>query len=87
VRVVLDYETILFIDVTASLMLDELTADLARRGVRMVVARGVGQARDVLTASGGTAPEYFRTVREAVGALTTGRTRMGKASGGSPPTT
>jgi sulfate permease, SulP family len=62
--VVLDGETVPFVDVTAARMLDDLTADLHRRGVRLVIARDVGQVRDVLAQSGGTAaPEYFPSVR------------------------
>jgi SulP family sulfate permease len=69
--VVLDCETAPFVDVTAARMLDELTAGLRERGVRLVIAREVGQVRDVLAASGASpspapAPEYFRSVREAV---------------------
>lgn len=68
--VVLDCETVPFVDVTAARMLDELTADLHRRGVRLVVARGVGQVRDVLASSGDEAvPLYFPSVRAAVGAV------------------
>jgi sulfate permease, SulP family len=68
--VVLDGETVPFVDVTAARMLDELTADLHRRGVRLVIARDVGQVRDVLAQSGGTAaPEYFPSVRAAVDAV------------------
>jgi high affinity sulfate transporter 1 len=69
--VVLDGETVPFVDVTAARMLDELTADLHRRGVRLVIARDVGQVRDVLAQSGGAgaAPEYFPSVRAAVDAV------------------
>ena len=75
--VVLDCETVPFIDVTAASMLDELTADLHRRGVRLVIARDVGQVRDVLARSGGDGvPQYFPSVQAAVGAVradTTGK--------------
>jgi sulfate permease, SulP family len=68
--VVLDCETVPFVDVTAARMLDELTADLHRRGVRLVIARDVGQVRDVLASSGDdAAPEYFPSVRAAVDAV------------------
>jgi high affinity sulfate transporter 1 len=46
--VVLDAETIPFVDVTAAKMLQELAGDLRRRGVPLLVARDVGQVRDVL---------------------------------------
>jgi SulP family sulfate permease len=75
--VVLDAETVPFVDVTAARMLDELTADLRRRGVRLVIARDVGQVRDVLASSGDdAAPEYFPSVRAAVDAV-----RAGDAAG------
>jgi high affinity sulfate transporter 1 len=65
--VVLDCETVPFVDVTAGRMLDELTAELRRRGVRLVIAREVGQVRDVLAATGeAIVPEQYRSVREAV---------------------
>lgn len=68
--VVLDAETIPFIDVGAARMLDALAADLARDGVRLVLARDVGQVRDVMgkVAEPG-AVVVFPTVREAVKAL------------------
>jgi SulP family sulfate permease len=66
--IVLDCETVPFIDVTAARMLDELTASLRARGIRLVIAREIGQVRDVLTASG-PAPEYFPSVRAAVGTV------------------
>ncbi len=76
----LDGETVPFVDVTAARMLDELTADLHRGGVRLVIARDVGQVRDVLARSGGApAPEYFPSVRAAVDAVRAGTT--GKAAG------
>jgi SulP family sulfate permease len=64
--VILDCETVPFVDVTAGRMLDELTAHLQDRGVRFVIAREIGQVRDVLAATG-PAPEYFPSVRTAVG--------------------
>jgi SulP family sulfate permease len=45
---VLDAETVAFIDVTAARMLRDLNQQLRRNGVRLVVARDVGQFRDVL---------------------------------------
>ena len=46
--VVLDAETVAFIDVTAARMLRDLNEQLGRAGVRLLVARDVGQFRDVL---------------------------------------
>jgi sulfate permease, SulP family len=71
--VVLDCETVPVIDVTAGRMLDELTEQLAKRGIRLVIARGVGQVRDILTVTRPRdAPEIeqYPTVRAAVTAVT-----------------
>lgn len=46
--VVIDAETIPFVDVTAARMLATVEGDLRRRGVRLPVARDIGQVRDVL---------------------------------------
>ncbi len=60
-----------FVDVTAARMLVELTATLAARGVSLVVARDIGQVRDVLRATDGDAPRVFAEVDAAVAALGT----------------
>ena len=49
--VVLDAQTVPFVDVTASRMLDELREALLGRGIAMFLARDVGQVRDVLRRS------------------------------------
>jgi sulfate permease, SulP family len=66
--IVLDCETVPFVDVTAARMLGDLANRLYEQGVRLVVAREVGQVRDVLAATGGPAAhlEYFHSVRTAV---------------------
>jgi sulfate permease, SulP family len=46
--VVLDAETIPFIDVTASHMLAELAEELHHQHVRLLIARDIGQVRDVI---------------------------------------
>ncbi len=46
--VVLDAETMPFVDVTAAQMLEELASDLARDGKRLLLARDIGEVRDVL---------------------------------------
>ena len=46
--VVIDAETVPFLDVTAARMLAALDEDLSQRGVRLLLARDVGQVRDVL---------------------------------------
>jgi high affinity sulfate transporter 1 len=50
--VVLDAKTVPFIDVTAAEMLLQLRDDLARDGVQLVLARDIGQVRDVLRRAG-----------------------------------
>ncbi|MFJ9714558.1 SulP family inorganic anion transporter [Streptomyces sp. NPDC101213] len=66
--VVIDAETVPFIDVSGVRMLDELTDDLGDLGVRLLLARDVGQVRDVLRAAE-AAPglrRVYPTVRAAV---------------------
>jgi len=72
--VVLDCETMPFVDVTAARMLNGLAADLAKRGVRLLLAGEIGQVRDMVAAVSdhGRTPEYHRTVAEAVAAARTG---------------
>ncbi len=50
--VVLDAETVPFVDVTATAMLVALNQDLARHGARLLLARNIGQVRDVLRRAG-----------------------------------
>ena len=51
-------------------MLLQLRDDLARRGIELTLAHGVGQVRDVLhTAGGGDTTPLFETVRDAVAAV------------------
>ena len=69
--VVLDAETAPFIDVSAARMLIQLTEDLRRSGVELVIARDVGQVRDVLRRAegGATLPPAYPTVQDAVEAV------------------
>ena len=46
--VVIDAETIAFVDVTAADMLRQLSDELAERDVKLLVAHDIGQVRDVL---------------------------------------
>jgi sulfate permease, SulP family len=66
--VVLDAETVPAIDVTAAHMLAELTQSLEREGVRLLVARQIGQVRDVVrqVATDKTPEGVYPTVRAAV---------------------
>ena len=70
---VLDAETVPFVDVTAAEMIDGLRGELAREGVTLLLARDIGQVRDVLrvtqTTDGGSRP-VFPTVEAAVEAAT-----------------
>ncbi|HEY1485249.1 MAG TPA: SulP family inorganic anion transporter [Micromonosporaceae bacterium] len=68
--VILDGETMPFIDVTAAETLTEIGTTLRRDGVELWLARDIGQVRDVLR----TAPEtdrVFATIDEAVEAAKT----------------
>ena len=65
--VVLDAETVPYIDVTAAEMLRQLRDDLQRRHVRLLLARDIGQVRDVLRQAGTEdAGAVFPSVEEAV---------------------
>jgi SulP family sulfate permease len=73
--VVLDGETMPYVDVTAAKMLTELAQDLDRDGVQLLIARDIGQVRDVLQMAGdnGQLARVFPTVEAAVQAATAGR--------------
>ncbi len=68
--VVLDAETVPFVDVTAARMLQALAADLRRQEVRLLVAREVGQVRDVLrhVVDDPELTRFYPSVRAAVDA-------------------
>lgn len=67
--VVLDGETMPFVDVTASAMLAELAQDLDRRGITLLFARDVGQVRDVVRSTEDRlATRIFATIDQAVDA-------------------
>ncbi|MGW6545047.1 SulP family inorganic anion transporter [Streptomyces massasporeus] len=72
--VVIDAETVPFVDVSAVRMLDSLAEELEDLGVRLLLARDVGQVRDVLrTAEARTElRRVYPTVRSAVEAARTG---------------
>lgn len=75
----LDAETVPAIDITAVNMLVELAADLRRDGIELVLARDVGDGRDLVRlGEGGTLLRTYPTVRAAVDALQRG---AGGASG------
>ncbi|HEY6758037.1 MAG TPA: SulP family inorganic anion transporter [Baekduia sp.] len=66
--VVLDGEAMPFVDLTAAERLEELGADLERRGVRLLLARDIGSVRDVLRRADadGEVARVYPTVQEAV---------------------
>lgn len=49
--VILDGETMPYVDVTAITMLEQLAGDLERNGVQLVLARDIGTVRDVRAAT------------------------------------
>ena len=68
--VILDLETVPSIDLTAGSMLRETAEDLASKGGRLVIARDIGQVRDILQAAGIAEPAVYPTVDDAVRAAT-----------------
>ena len=67
--VVLDGETMPYIDVTAAQMLSQLARDLQRDGVQLILVRSIGQVRDVIRRAGeepGVA--IYPTIDDAVAA-------------------
>ena len=66
--VVVDAETVPFIDVTAVQILDQLARELQADGIRLVIARNIGQVRDVVGAAMGDSilDTAYPTVDEAV---------------------
>ena len=87
--VVLDAQTMPFVDVTAAEMLNRLRDELAGRGVPLLLARDVGQVRDVLRQSEAANDKgvhrVFPTVEEAVSAATVLRSEDSPQAG-SPQT-
>jgi anti-anti-sigma factor len=68
--IVLDAETVPSVDVTAATMLAELTEDLKGNGVQLVLARDIGQVRDVLAKAETERPiPAYPTVQAAVEAV------------------
>jgi high affinity sulfate transporter 1 len=69
--VVLDAETIAFVDITAVRMLRELAGDLKAASVRLAIAHEIGQVRDLISNGDGdaaTVPVY-PTIQAAVDAM------------------
>jgi MFS superfamily sulfate permease-like transporter len=68
--VVIDAESIPFIDVTAVRMLDELADDLARTGQRLVIAHDLGQVGDLLGRFPDTDLGVYPTIVDALASVT-----------------
>jgi sulfate permease, SulP family len=69
--IIIDAETVPFIDMTAAQMLETLAEDLQRDGVQFILARDVGQVRDVLSrqkAGQKFTIHAYPTVKDAVAA-------------------
>ena len=66
--VVLDGETTPTIDVSAADMLVQLAGELDRNGVTLLVARDIGQVRDVLDRTDEAIGRIYPTVDDAVAA-------------------
>ena len=66
--VVIDAETVPFIDVTAAQVLDQVARELRADGVRVLIARNIGLVRDVIHAAPGDSilDAAYPTVDEAV---------------------
>jgi high affinity sulfate transporter 1 len=72
--VIIDAETIPFVDITSVRMLDELGENLATGGVRLALAKDIGQVRDLLPPVGGEGSvEVYDTIDEAVAAMAVGK--------------
>jgi SulP family sulfate permease len=67
-EIVLDAETMPFIDVTAAQMLGEVADELSRRGVRLVLAHGIGDVRQLVREAEAATIHVCPTVRAAVDA-------------------
>ncbi len=66
--IVIDAETVPFIDLTAAQALDQVARELEADGVRVVIARNIGQVRDVIHAAPGDSllEAAYPTVDQAV---------------------
>jgi MFS superfamily sulfate permease-like transporter len=72
--VVLDAETVPYVDLTAAEMLHDVAQELEHEHVALLIAHDVGRVRDVLARSGDDEPRaMFATVQDAVDSLA-GRT-------------
>lgn len=71
--VVLDGETVPYLDVTAATALADLVTDLERQRVALYLAHDIGEVRDVLRRAGVSLPHIHPTVEQAVQAAQAAR--------------
>ena len=64
--VLIDAESIPFVDMTAAEMLIRLGESLQRGGKRLMLANEIGQVRDLISTTAPEEPLTYRTVAEAV---------------------
>lgn len=64
--VVLDFESVPSLDVSAARMIDSVAADLRRDGIDLRLARVLGQVRDVLETALPEPPSVYPTITEAL---------------------
>ena len=70
--IVLDAESIPFVDISAARMLGDAAAELRERGVALLLVHDVGQVRDVLRAVVGEDPALqavYPTIADALAAI------------------
>ena len=85
--VVLDLESVPFIDLTGALMLQSLSAELAREEVKLAIARDVGQVEDLIRSTGmeELLDNAYVSIREAVAGVSSGSVSpTGESSHSSP---
>jgi len=72
--VVLDVETVPYIDVTGAFMLRDLSEELVRRKIRLAIARDVGQVEDMMRSTGLTAllADSYVSIDQAVDTVSGG---------------
>jgi sulfate permease, SulP family len=72
--VIIDAETVPFVDVTSVKMLSELAEELSVSGVRLGLAKNIGQVRDLLPGTDeGASVEIYDTIDEAVASMSRNR--------------
>jgi MFS superfamily sulfate permease-like transporter len=83
--IVLDGETVPFIDVTAARMLETVAENLERDGIRLLLARDVGQVHDVLRREEADQPVAIHTYPTVEAAVTAALRPSTKSAAGEAP--